>query len=135
MSEANPKCPIYGLLKLLSAKWTIEILRELSIKPTRTTEFLRSTPGLKMKCLQERLRALQAAGLIARDVSPNKVPSGTYHVTARGLRMIEVLLAIREIAAETMDYSCVCPLEIQTEHHGSLSNIEFDCPTRVERCS
>ncbi len=88
-----------------------------------------------MKCLQERLKALAAAGLISREASMNKVPAGAYHITARGLRIIDVLLSLREIAAETITYDCICPLVTRKELQGPLTNIEFECPTRVENCS
>lgn len=33
-------CPITHTLNLISAKWTVEILRELALKPVCTREFL-----------------------------------------------------------------------------------------------
>jgi DNA-binding HxlR family transcriptional regulator len=62
----NIECPISRLLEIISAKWTVEILREISIAPTRTRQFLRLIPGLSMKSLQFRLKELEKFGLLER---------------------------------------------------------------------
>jgi DNA-binding HxlR family transcriptional regulator len=87
MSCENSICPISKVLELISAKWTVEILREVALKPVRTREFLRVIPGLSMKSLQERLKALLAAGMIERIVFQEKLPRVEHTITPRGQRL------------------------------------------------
>lgn len=57
-------CPLTSLMSILGAKWTVEILRELAIEPVRTRRLLKLIDGLSMKCLQEKLRALNSIGVV-----------------------------------------------------------------------
>ena len=127
MSCENSICPISKVLELISAKWTVEILREVALKPVRTREFLRVIPGLSMKSLQERLKALLAAGMIERIVFQEKLPRVEHTITPRGQRLFRLMSEFKEIAAE-IGYEgteCKCPLE-------GFSKAEMDCPKRRE---
>ena len=50
--------------------------------------------------LSERLRDLEAAGLIERTVIPSSPPTVEYRLTARGRRLGPVIEAMRAYAAE-----------------------------------
>ena len=130
MSCDNSICPITKALDLISAKWTVEILRELALKPIRTREFLKAIPGLSMKSLQERLKALLAAGMIKRIVFEEKLPRVEHTITPRGERLFRLMSELKEIAAEieATDRECKCPLE-------GFSKEEMDCPKRRELTS
>jgi len=130
MSCDNSICPITKTLDLISAKWTVEILRELALKPVRTREFIKVIPGLSMKSLQERLKALLTAGMITRVAFPEKLPRVEHTITPRGQRLFLVLSELKKIAAEigASNYECKCPLE-------GFSKDQMDCPKRREPIS
>jgi len=118
-------CPITHTLDLISAKWTVEILRELALKPVRTREFLTFIPGLSMKSLQERLKALLAAGMITRTVFEQKLPKVVHTITPRGQRLFLVMSELKAIASEISESEqlCQCPLE-------GFGKDEMNCPKR-----
>jgi DNA-binding HxlR family transcriptional regulator len=126
-------CPIARILKLVGAKWTAEILRETAVRPTRTRQFLAHIPGLTMKCLQERLKALESAGMIARIKYDEKVPRVEHHLTERGRRLLKIFVELKELAEETMDVNCVCPMDLRVaDGVTEYDYIEFNCPDRRE---
>ncbi len=133
-TEQNPQhkpesaCPINAVLHLISAKWTTEIMRELSIGPVRTRRFLRLIPGLSMKCLQERLKALKAAGMIESIEEPQKVE---HRITDRGKKLFSILVSLKQLASELMEVECVCPMESDC-HSAVASSAEFYCPVRPQ---
>jgi DNA-binding HxlR family transcriptional regulator len=118
-------CPITGVLDLISAKWTVQILRELALGPVRTRQFLKVIPGLSMKSLQERLKALQVNGMITREVFDEKLPHVEHSITDRGRRLFNVMTQVKAIAEEMTGISCKCPLEGYGEK-------EYQCPKRRE---
>ncbi|MBK7841032.1 MAG: helix-turn-helix transcriptional regulator [Candidatus Obscuribacter sp.] len=122
-TDTDQSCPIVPLLDLMSAKWTVQILRELALGPVRTRRFLRVIPGLSMKTLQERIKALQSAGMISRKVYDEKLPHVEHTITERGRRLFVIMSEIKEMAAETSAVSCKCPLQ-------GCSEADTDCPER-----
>lgn len=125
-ANANAQCPISQVLEIIAPKWTVEILRELSIAPTRTRKFLRVIPGLSMKSLQCRLKELEKYGLIDRkeyDVLPRHVE---HLITERGKKVLNIYVQIKSLADEMFPITCICPMEI-AEGNGCA---QFDCPHR-----
>lgn len=122
-AESDSVCPITTVLDLISAKWTVQIFRELALGPVRTRRFLKVIPGLSMKSLQERLKALQTFGMITRNEFDEKLPRVEYMITERGQRLFAVMKELKEIAGEIVDTDCKCSLQ-------GLCEAEMDCPSR-----
>lgn len=120
-------CPIYAVMRMISAKWTVEIMREISIQPTRTRQFLSRIPGLSMKCLQERLKELEAAGMLKRIKFEEKVPKVEHHITPRGEKLLTIMIQLKELAEETATSACNCPIEA---HIAGTPLSESTCPKR-----
>lgn len=121
-------CPISSLLDLISAKWTVQILREVAIQTTRTRRFLVHIPGLSMKSLRQRLQVLEDAGMVLRiqyDQRPLRVE---YSITERGRKLFGVMEALKELAEEWMPADCQCPMESGCDVKAG----DFSCPHRRE---
>lgn len=127
--NSNFDCPIYSLMKLISAKWTVEIMREISIKPTRTRQFLQRVPGLSMKSLQERIKDLEAYGMLKRVKYDEKVPKVEHHITERGEKLLQLMLSIKELAEEITPNNCNCPIEAYVKQTNMK---ECHCPNSRE---
>jgi DNA-binding HxlR family transcriptional regulator len=125
-SIAASPCPISSVLDIIAAKWTVEILREVSIAPTRTRKFLRVIPGLSMKSLQSRLKELEKYGLIERieyDVLPRRVE---HVLSERGKKVLGIYVQLKALSEEIFPVCCVCPIELKEQ--GVCA--PFDCPHR-----
>lgn len=122
-------CPIISIMKLISAKWTVEIMREVSIQPTRTRQFLSRIPGLSMKCLQERIKELEAHGMILRVRYDEKVPRVEHSITERGHKLLSIMVSLKRLADETSPSVCCCPMESYLEGV-DIDPADIECPER-----
>ncbi|MGE0747190.1 MAG: winged helix-turn-helix transcriptional regulator [Rhodospirillales bacterium] len=85
-------CPLDRVLQLLSGEWTPHILWALATHgPTRHGALRRRVAGISAKVLTERLRMLEAEGLVYRDVVATVPPQVTYGLTELG-RSLDVSL-------------------------------------------
>ena len=89
-------CPIAMTLDLIGDRWTLLILRDLYFGSHRFSDLLNSSPGMSTKILAERLKILEAQGLIGRIVYSEHPLRAEYHLTARGFSLEPVLSAIAD---------------------------------------
>jgi DNA-binding HxlR family transcriptional regulator len=81
-------------LDVVGDRWTLVILQELMKRPSRYAELARRLPGIGTSVLADRLRKLESAGLVEREVGA--VGDGVrYAVTERGLGLGDSLAALR----------------------------------------
>lgn len=92
-------CHLDRVLRLLSGEWTTHILWVLSVNgPTRHGELRRLVEGISSKVLTDRLRMLEAQGVIYRHYEPTVPPKVTYGLTELGAKLDRMLRALEEIA-------------------------------------
>ncbi|MGI9613203.1 MAG: winged helix-turn-helix transcriptional regulator [Acidimicrobiales bacterium] len=91
--ERRSECPIACSLDVLGDKWTLLVLRDLLDGKTRFSEFERSPEGIPTNILTDRLRRLEATGLVAR-IKGRSSSRFEYHPTAQGRDLRPVLLAL-----------------------------------------
>jgi DNA-binding HxlR family transcriptional regulator len=99
MRQHQSSCPMDGLLRLLMGPWTTYILWVLrNHDEIRFGELKRQVPGISAKMLTDRLRMLEAAGLITRHQESTIPPSVSYRLGCRGAELNDVLGALNAIA-------------------------------------
>ena len=59
-------CPVSMAAEVLCTRWTAIVLRELLAGTTRFNELRRGVPRMSPALLSQRLKELEAAGLVAR---------------------------------------------------------------------
>ncbi|WP_354698498.1 hypothetical protein DSM112329_04180 [Paraconexibacter sp. AEG42_29] len=84
MRSYGQYCGVARALDVVGDRWSLLIVRELLARPCRFTDLLDGLPGIARNLLSERLRALQAAELVARD-------DDRYVLTDRGCALRPVL--------------------------------------------
>ena len=92
--EYRQTCSIAGALDLIGERWTILLLRELTTGPKRFKDVLENLPGVGTNLLSNRLKRLQADGLVERRQLPPPAGSMVYALTEAGLALEPVLLAL-----------------------------------------
>lgn len=95
-ADARSACPVACLLDLVGDKWTLLVIRDLFLGKSRFEELRASPEGIATNILAARLRRLEELGLVERVPSKTHAARGTYRLTARGLSLKPVLLAMRE---------------------------------------
>jgi DNA-binding HxlR family transcriptional regulator len=84
-------CPIARSLDLLGERWTLLIVRELLMGPQRYTDLRDRLPGMWSNLLAQRLRDLEAAGIVTRAELPRPAARTVYELTERGRALGPVL--------------------------------------------
>ena len=100
-SKAMSHCPMDAILRTLMGPWTTYILWLLHSEGALRFGALKSLmPEISSKVLTERLRHLEASGLVHRDYRPSIPPAVTYSLTARGVELRDVLERLGAIAQQ-----------------------------------
>jgi len=72
MYDYGEACPISRASSILCERWTLQIVREMSLGATRFSEFQRYLPKISPSLLNARLRFLQEQGVIIKRRIPEK---------------------------------------------------------------
>ena len=97
--EDHTQCPMESILGQIMGPWTPYILWLLSNENSlRFGEITARIPGISAKVLTDRLRKLEASGLIHRDYKPTVPPTVSYSLTERGAELHSVLQGLNEVA-------------------------------------
>jgi DNA-binding HxlR family transcriptional regulator len=89
-------CPVLKTADIISGKWTLLILRDLSNGVKRFSALERSLGGISPKTLSERLKALQKAGVITRQSFGEVPPRVEYSLTDMGWDLIPLIDHMRD---------------------------------------
>ena len=89
-------CPVSRAVAVLDGKWTMLVIRDLLGGTRRFGELRSSLAGISPKTLTDRLRDLEATGLVRRTLYPEIPPRVEYELTERGLALAPVLGALAE---------------------------------------
>jgi DNA-binding HxlR family transcriptional regulator len=92
--ERRSACPVACSLDVVGDRWTLLVIRDLFAGKHRFGEFLASTEGIPTNILAERLKRLEAAGLVAALPYSERPLRHEYHLTDRGQALAPVLDAI-----------------------------------------
>lgn len=77
-------CPIAMAAELLCTRWTMVLLRELVAGSTRFNDLRRGLPKMSPTLLSQRLKELEAAGVIERKALRSEKGIFEYHMTESG---------------------------------------------------
>jgi DNA-binding HxlR family transcriptional regulator len=78
-------CPhFHAAIELIGKRWTGAIVCALIDRPQRFGELAKAVPGLSDRLLSQRLRELEEAGVVEREVEPGSPVRVTYSLTEKG---------------------------------------------------
>ncbi len=100
-TDAHPEsCPVLKTADIISGKWTLLILRDLSKSVNRFSALERSLTGISPKTLSERLKGLERAGIITRKSFAEVPPRVEYTLTQMGWELIPLIDHMRDYGAK-----------------------------------
>jgi DNA-binding HxlR family transcriptional regulator len=95
MSDVHPVCArFHAAIELIGARWSGAILRAMFTGSHRFADIRAAIPGVSDVMLTRRLRELEEAGLIQRQVIPASPVHVEYHLTPMGRDAGPVLDAV-----------------------------------------
>ena len=90
-TPARSGCPIATTLDFVGDKWSLVIVRDMLTGKRRYGEFLASPEGIPTNILANRLKRMEAVGLIARQPYQDKPRRFEYGLTEMGESLLPVL--------------------------------------------
>ena len=124
MRSYRQYCSLAKALELVGDRWTLLIVRELLLRGAlRYTDLRTGLPGIATNLLADRLRDLEAAGIVRREAAPPPVATTLFHLTPRGTELAPAVLAIgrwgEELITERDEQDAFCThwLSLQAKLH------------------
>ena len=98
-SKPRPKrrsgCPVSISLEIFGDRWSLLIIRDLMVRGFRSFgEFESSGEGIATNILADRLRQLEAAGIISREMEEEDRRRVNYRLTEKGIDLAPALLEL-----------------------------------------
>ena len=100
---AKPKqvCPhFHGAVELIGRRWAGAILYTLTSGPLHFAEIKEAVPGMSDRLLSCRLRELEQAGLVRREVHSGNRVRVSYELTRKGHSLEPVMGELRDWARQ-----------------------------------
>lgn len=89
-------CPVARTLDIIGERWTILVLRDLFLAgPRRYQDLADSLTDISPNTLSDRLKTLEAHGIVERQFYSEHPPRAEYRLTAKGKELGPVLKSLR----------------------------------------
>ncbi len=126
-------CPLNASVEMLGDRWSLLIIRDMMLRGSRTyKEFLESYEGIATNILADRLRKLEAHGIITAESHPSDGRKLVYLLTAKGIDLAPVLTEMVLWAArheKTENQALV--RQMQTDKEKFLAAIRQRCAEKT----
>jgi len=94
-SKRRSGCPVSISLEVFGDRWSLLIVRDMMVRGLRTfKDFQASGEGIATNVLSDRLRKLQAAGIITSEVEQADGRRVNYRLTEKGIDLAPALLEL-----------------------------------------
>src|SRR3712207_2942926 len=101
MNHSEHQCrPYQQAIELIGKRWTGVVIKVLLDGPRRFNEIAERLEGASDRMLSERLKELEATGILERCVYPETPVRIEYRLTAKGKALSPVIDAIQEWGQE-----------------------------------
>ncbi len=95
MRSYGQYCSVAKAFDVVGDRWTLLIVRELLIRGAcRYTDLRNGLPGIATNLLADRIRELEAAGLVRREEAPPPIATTLVHLTETGRELEPVIRAL-----------------------------------------
>ena len=92
LPKRRSACPLNASVEMLGDRWSLLIIRDMMLLGSRTfKEFLGSYEGIATNILADRLRKLEAYGIIRTEQDPFDGRKLIYQLTPKGIDLAPVL--------------------------------------------
>ena len=103
MKSYQQYCSVARALDVVGDRWVLLVVRELlALGPSRYSDLKRGLPGIATNLLADRLRTMEAEGLVERQAAPAPVSATLFRLTDRGRELQGVLAALAQWGLELM---------------------------------
>ncbi len=98
---ARSTCPLSAFLELFGDRWSLLVVRDLMFSERCAfNEFLSAQEGIATNVLADRLRRLEAQGVVTRKAHPTDARKGVYSLSEKGAELAPALIEMAIWAAK-----------------------------------
>ncbi len=117
LKEQASMCPRYEhAIQIIGKRWTGLLLDALLHGPCRFSELTTLVEGLSDRVLSDRLRELEAEGIVKRVVYPQIPVRVEYQLTEKGYALQPAIEALHEWATNWINPDCTQHVQCKGEH-------------------
>ena len=95
-------CPIANTLDLIGDRWSLLIIRDMFAGSRTYSDFQQAPEGIPTNILADRLKRLQAAGLVEKKPYQDKPVRYAYQLTEKGRGLRPVLKSMAKWGLENL---------------------------------
>jgi DNA-binding HxlR family transcriptional regulator len=93
-------CPLEGIVEVISRKWALQIIGVIGNHgKLRFNEIMEKLSKISPKALTDRLRELEATGLVKREIFAEIPPRVEYSLTRDGLELRKLIIPLMKWAS------------------------------------
>jgi len=122
---SSQTCTIGRAVALVGDEWTFMILREMFLGNRRFDNFLRQT-GMSSHLLSQRLKKLEAEGVIRREAYSEHPPRHEYRLTDMGRALWPVVITMKQWGDRWLGEGDA-PIEIVHKGCGLVTQPQMTC--------
>lgn len=100
LESCEEPCLIERGMRILGGKWKASILWHVKDGPVRFNELSRMLGGASKKMVDQRLKELEAQGLVNREVICTRPIAVTYEITEFGRTALDILEKLKDWTEE-----------------------------------
>lgn len=98
-------CPLAYSMDLVGERWTLLIVREMLFGPRRFKDIMKGLPGIGSNLLSNRLKKMEEAGILQKQILPPPAGSTVYGLTPRGEELRPSIAALAEWGLRRMKHA------------------------------
>lgn len=95
-------CGFARAAEIFGERWSLLIVRDLVIGPKRFSDLLRGLPGIPTNVLTSRLKELEEAGVVRRNILPRPASSIVYELTEYGQELETIVDSLGRWGAKSL---------------------------------
>ncbi len=100
-SRLIDKCPLQGVIDIVSKKWALLIVAVLGNKPSmRYGTIMKDLVGVSPKTLADTLKSLEGSGIIHREAFNEIPPRVEYSLTEDGIKLRDSIIPLLRWSVE-----------------------------------
>ena len=122
----SQSCTIARAVAQVGDEWTLLIVREMFLGTRRFDDFLRLT-GMSSHLLSQRLKKLEALGVIRREPYSERPPRHEYRLTEKGRDLWTVIIALKQWGDRWLSAGDT-PVQIVHKTCGRITKPQMACP-------
>jgi DNA-binding HxlR family transcriptional regulator len=110
-SKVDPppgECPLANCMKFIRGTWTPHVIWYLKATPRRFSELKGDIAGISAKVLSTRLKELEEAGVVLREVMDTSPPTVEYSLTELGRELQPAIAAIVNVGMKLKKQKYAC---------------------------